>query len=205
MINNDKLEQIIKNLKTPKYKKIFYITIIVLSVLFIGYRFYSVAREHNFKVFNIIRNNMENGTPTEILTMKKTNGVLLEPLTIKNNMGFVSGARVSLFKPGQKLGNCKIVSVSRNIDLDTGMHIIKTSNCANGLQYAEKEKNGFYVPVSAIHGNVVYVMNSGVAHAREIVIEDRDAQNALIKSGLNEGDIVILSNITENEKVKVIK
>jgi hypothetical protein len=205
MINTKKLEQIIKNLKTPKSKKIIYTTIIVLSVLFVGYRFYSVIKENNFKVFNIVRNNMENGTPVEILTIQKTNGILLEPLTIKNNMGFVSGARVSAFKSGQKIGDCKIASVSNNIDLDTGMHIIKTSKCKDGLQYVEKEKKGFYVPVSAIHGNNVFVMDGDVAHIREIVIEDRDAQNVLIKSGLNNGDVVILSAVTENEKVKVIE
>ncbi len=203
MITIEKIEQTLKNLNTPKNKKIIYRTLIVLVVLLVGYRFYSVAKESNFKVFNIIRNNMKNGTPVEILKMEKMNGVLLEPLTIKNNRAYVSGSRISVFKPGQKIGNCKIVSVSHNIDLDTGMHVIKTSGCKNGLQYVEKEKNGFYIPVSAIHGNVVYVENNGVAQIRETVIEDRDAQNALIKSGISKGDIVILSNVTENEKIKI--
>ena len=205
MITTEKFEQIIKNFNTPKNKKIIYITLGVLAVLVVGYRFYSVTKESNFEVFNIIRNNAAQGTPVTVLEMKKTNGVLLEPLTIKNNRGFVSGARISLFKSGQKIGDCKIVSVSHNIDLDTGMHIIKTAKCKDGLQYVEKEKNGFYIPVSAIHGNAVYVENSGVAEMREIVIEDRDAQNVLIKSGITDGDIVILSNVAENEKVKVIK
>lgn len=203
MITIEKIEQTLKNLNTPKNKKIIYRTLVVLAVLLVGYRFYSVAKENNFKVFNIIRNNMKNGTPVEILKMEKTNGVLLEPLTIKNNRAYVSGSRISVFKPGQKIGNCKIVSVSHNIDLDTGMHVIKTSGCKNGLQYVEKEKNGFYIPVSAIHGNAVYVENNGVAQIREMVIEDRDAQNVLIKSGISKGDIVILSNVKENEKIKI--
>ncbi len=203
MITIEKIEQTLKNLNTPKNKKIIYRTLIVLAVLLVGYRFYSVERENSFKVFNIIRNNMKNGTPVEILKMEKTNGVLLEPLTIKNNRAYVSGSRISVFKPGQKIGNCKIVSVSHNIDLDTGMHIITTAKCQNGLQYVEKEKNGFYIPVSAIHGNVVYVADNGVARIREIVIQDRDAQNALIKSGISEEDIVILSNVTDNEKIKI--
>lgn len=203
MITIEKIEQTLKNLNTPKNKKIIYRTLIVLGVLLVGYRFYSVERENSFKVFNIIRNNMKNGTPVEILKMEKTNGVLLEPLTIKNNRAYVSGSRISVFKPGQKIGDCKIVSVSHNIDLDTGMHIITTAKCQNGLQYVEKEKNGFYIPVSAIHGNVVYVADNGVARIREIVIQDRDAQNALIKSGISEEDIVILSNVTDNEKIKI--
>lgn len=203
MITIEKIEQTLKNLNTPKNKKIIYRTLVVLAVLLVGYRFYSVAKENNFKVFNIIRNNMKNGTPVEVIKMGKTNGVLLEPLTIKNNRAYVSGSRISVFKPGQKIGDCKIVSVSHNIDLDTGMHVIKTSGCKDGLQYVEKEKNGFYIPVSAIHGNVVYVADNGVARIRETVIEDRDAQNALIKSGISEEDIVILSNVTDNEKIKI--
>lgn len=203
MITIEKIEQTLKNLNTPKNKKIIYRTLVVLAVLLVGYRFYSVERENSFKVFNIIRNNMKNGTPVEVIKMEKTNGVLLEPLTIKNNRAYVSGSRISVFKPGQKIGDCKIVSVSHNIDLDTGMHVIKTSGCKDGLQYVEKEKNGFYIPVSAIHGNVVYVADNGVARIRETVIEDRDAQNALIKSGISEEDIVILSNVTDNEKIKI--
>ena len=203
MTKTEKIEQIIKKLNTRKYKNIIYVIIAVVAVFIVGYRFYSVARENNFEVFNITRNNLENGTPVNILKIEKTNSVLLEPITIKNNTAFVSGARVSMFNAGQKVGDCKIVSVSHNIDLDTGMHVIKTSKCKNGLQYVEKQKNGFYVPISAIHGNKVYVEQDGFAHAREIIIADSDAQNALIKSGLNDGDIVILSNVQENEKIKI--
>ena len=98
MITTQKFEQIIKDFGTPKNKKIIYTTLIALAILLVGYRFYSVAKENNFQVFNIIRNNTENGTPVTVLEMQKTNGVLLEPLTIKNNRAFVSGARISLFK-----------------------------------------------------------------------------------------------------------
>jgi len=203
MTKTEKIENIIKKLKTRKSKNVLYTTFIVFVVCAFGYRFYKVNQENNFDVFNIIRNNMDNGIPVDVIKMQKTDGFLVEPLTIKNNRGFVSGARINNFKSGQKIGNCKIVSVSKNIDLDTGMHIVKTSGCSNGLQYAENKKNGFYVPVSAIRGNHVYVMENGIAHIREIVVENRDAQNALIKSGLNVGDIVILSNVQDNQKVKI--
>lgn len=198
------IEEIVKKIKTRKSKNVIYVTAITLVVLLFAYRFYSVAKENNFEVFNIIRNNEKNGTPVYVIEMKKTDGVLLEPLTVKNNRGFVSGKRLNLFRAGQKIGDCKIVSVSRNIDLDTGMHIIKTSGCENGLQYVEHSKNGFYVPVSALHGNMVYVVKDGIALSQNIEIENRDLENALIKSGINEGDILILSDVKENEKIKII-
>ena len=203
MTKTERIEAIIKKLKTRKSKNILYTIFIGFVVCVFGYRFYRVSQENNFDVFNIIRFNMENGVPVDVLKMEKTDGVLLEPLTIKNNYAYVSGARVNDFKAGQKIGDCKIISVSRKIDLDTGMHVIRTSKCSNGLQYVENRKNGFYVPVSAVHGNAVYVADNGVAHVREVVVENVDAQNALIKSGLNVGDVVILSNVQENQKIKI--
>lgn len=201
----ERIERIVKKLKTRKSKNVIYTIIVALVVFAFSYRFYMVSAENNFDVFNIIRNNEKNGVPVYVLEMKKTDGILYEPITIKNNRGFISGARLNLFRSGQKIGNCKIVSVSRNIDLDTGMHIVKTSGCANGLQYAENKKNGFYIPVSALHGNAVYVVENDIATLREIVIENRDIENVLVKSGINDGDIVILSNIHDGEKVKIEK
>ena len=200
-----KIEDIVRNLNTRKSKNIIYICLITAVVGAFGYRFYAVAKENNFDVFNITRNNLDNGTPVETKLMEKTNGILYEPLTIKNNTAFVSGARVNIFKSGQKSGNCKIVSVSKNIDLDTGMHIIRTSNCEDGPQYIEKEKIGFYIPVSALSGDNVYIANNGVAEIRQVEIADRDAQNVLIKSGIFKGDIVILSKVKNNEKIKIAK
>ena len=201
----ERIERIVKKLKTRKSKNVIYTIVVALVVFAFSYRFYMVSAENNFDVFNIIRNNEKNGVPVYVLEMKKTDGILYEPITIKNNRGFISGARLNLFRSGQKIGNCKIVSVSRNIDLDTGMHVVKTSGCANGLQYAENKKNGFYIPVSALHGNAVYVVENDIATLREIVIENRDIENVLVKSGINDGDIVILSNIHDGEKVKIEK
>ena len=185
LTKTERIENIIKKLKTRESKKIIYTIIIFIVACVFVFRFYIIAKENNFDVFNIIRNNAQNGTPVYVMEMKKTDGVLIEPLTIKNNRGFISGKRLNLFRAGQKIGNCKIVSVSHKIDLDTGMHVVKTSGCADGLQYVENTKNGFYIPVSALRGNSVYVSENGVAKLREVVIENRDSENALIKSGIN--------------------
>ena len=205
MTKTERIENIVKKLKTRKSKNIIYTFVMAFVLGAFAYRFYMVEQEKNTSVFNIARDNLENGLPVEILKMEKKDGVLYEPLTIKNNRAFVSGARVNMFKSGQKIGKCKIVSVSRNLDLDTGMYVVKTSNCENGLQYVELRANGFYVPVSAIVGNNVFVENNGVANVRKIVISGRDAENAIVESGLSEGDIVILSNVKDNQKVKIEK
>jgi hypothetical protein len=202
---SEKIENIIKKLKTRKSKNIIYLTLIVLTVSLFGYRFYSVTLENNIDVFNIVRNDAEHGIPVNVLKMEQIDGVLYEPLTVKNNRAYVSGNRAGLFYPGQKLDDCKIVSVSKNIDLDTGMHVIKTLSCSNGLHYAENKKNGFYVPVSAVHGDIVYVIENGIASAKKIIISARDTQNVLVKSGIQNGDIIILSNVKNNQKIKIIQ
>lgn len=200
-----KIETVVKKLKTRKSKNVIYTIVIALVVGAFAYRFYMYSVEQNTKVFNITRNNIENGLPVDVLEMHKTDGVLYEPLNIKDNRAFVDGKRVKLFKAGQKIGNCKIASVSQNIDLDFGMYVIRTKNCEDGLQNVELKANGFYVPVSAIEGNTVFVTDGETAHVREIVIGGRDSQNALIKSGLNDGDIVILSDVHDNQKIKIEK
>jgi len=205
MTKTERIENIVKKLKTRKSKTILYTIFIVFVVVCFGHRFYLVEQENNINVFNIERNNIEYGLPVETLIMEKKDGVLYEPLNIKNNRAYVSSARINLFKANQKIGDCKIVSVSKNIDLDSGMYVIKTASCKNGLQYVEIVAKGFYVPVSAIKGNNVYVVNGDVANSREIVIGGRDSQNALIKQGLSDGDIVILSDVKDNQKVKIVK
>jgi hypothetical protein len=199
------IENIVKKLKTRKSKNIIYSLIVSFVVLCFGYRFYSVSQENNFDVFNIIRDNAQNGVPVNVLQMQKQDGILYEPLTIKNNRAYVSGARINVFKSGQKADNCKIISVSKNIDLDTGMHVIKTSNCMDGMHYVEIVQNGFFVPVSALHGNALYVVENDVAVLRDIMIGGRDAQNALITNGVQDGDIVILSDIKNGQKIKIVK
>ena len=61
------------------------------------------------------------------------------------------------------------------------------------------------MPVSAVFGNVVYVVKDGVAHARDIIVVARDSQNVLIKSGIQNDDIIVLSNVKDNEKIQVVK
>lgn len=204
-MTTEKIENFVKKLKTKKSKNIVYIFLMVVLIGCFAYRFYNVFTERNRTVFNIMRNNIENGAPVETLKISETDGVLYQPLNVKNNRAYVSGARVSMFKVGQKIGNCKIVSVSKNIDLYSGMHVIKTSGCLDGLQYVEHKQAGFYVPVSAVYGNNVYVVNGDKSSVRDIVTEARDSQNVLVKSGLKNGDIVILSKVSDNEKIKIVK
>lgn len=204
MTKTERIENIVKKLKTRKSKVVIYTLLIAVLVMCFAYRFDVVQQERSRKVFNIVRNNVEYGVPVQVMNMQEKDGVLYEPLTIKNNRAYVSGGRVATFKAGQKIGNCKIVSVSHDIDLDSGMYVIKTSNCVDGLQYVEIVGHGFYAPVSAVSGNTLYFVEEGVARSREVGIVARDSQNVLIKSGIKNGDVVILSDVKDNQKIQII-
>ena len=199
------MEKIAENLKTKKMKQFFAILTIAILVGWVVFRFAAVASENSRHVFNAARVAIDQGMPIEAITVSRTDGVLREPIAVKNNRALVSGARVVKLRAGQKIGNGTITSVSRKIDYDTGMHVVRTSGVADGLQFAEISGNGFYLPVSAIENNTVMVVEDGVATVRNVVINAQDANMAQITSGLNDGERVILSRVQDGTKVKVIK
>lgn len=199
------MEKIAENLKTKKMKQFFAILTIAILIGWVVFRFAAVTSENSRHVFNAARVAIDQGMPIEAITVSRTDGVLREPISVKNNRALVSGARVVKLRAGQKIGNGTITSVSHKIDYDTGMHVVRTSGVADGLQFAEISGNGFYLPVSAIENNTVMVVEDGIATVRNVVINAQDANMAQITSGLNDGERVILSRVQDGTKVKVIK
>ena len=200
------MERIIKffKIKNPaKTKKWIYRIVAVLLVFWLLFRIVSLIMQHNQDVFNIARDSENNGTPVLTMTVQNSSGVLHEPITVEKNKAYVTGNRVGLFRAGQKIGDGKIASVSQNINLDTGMYVIKTTNVENGLRYVEYTRNGYFVPVYAVVGEKVFVYENGFAKLRKVVVAHSDADVALITQGLHDGDIVILSKVESGEKVRI--
>lgn len=190
----------LKNINITK-KDIIFCVIIFVSLLSL-IRLVIFGIEKTRSVFNIYRNNIEFGVPVNIYEIKEQVNYLKEPLFIKNNKTFVSIKRIHKFKPRQKIGVGEIIFVSKNINLDTGMCSIKTKNVEDGINYVEIEKNGFFVPIYAIHKNKVFILKDNKAVETDVEVIDRDSSNALVK-GLNNGDIIILSKVENNQKVKI--
>jgi len=186
----------------PRNKKRIYIALVLALVLWFVYRFIMVGIENRRYVFNPSRAAAESGLVVETLDAKKVTGTLREPLTVKNNRALVSGTRVKLLKPGQKIGNGTITSVSSNIDLDTGMHRVQTRNVTDGLNYAEYQITGYFVPSYAIKQDTVYIMENDAATARKVSVAESDAETSVITSGLRDGDVIILSNVSNGAKVQ---
>ena len=199
------MEKIAENLKTKKMKQFFTILLIAVLIGWVVFRFAAVASENSRHVFNASRVAIDQGTPIEVITVSHTDGVLREPIAVKDNRALVSGGRVAKLRAGQKIGDGVIKSVSRKIDYDTGMHVVRTTGVSDGLQFAEITAIGYFVPVSAIENDTVMVVSDGVASVRNVVVAAQDANTAQITSGLNDGDRVILSHVQDGTKVKVIK
>lgn len=202
------MERIIRFFKiqdAQKIKKWIYIVSVTGVVFWFLFRITMLIIQHNQGVFNMSRDMAENGSPVTVVTVNNASGVLHEPITVENNRAYVTGSRVGLFRAGQKVGDGKIVSVSQNINLDTGMYVIKTSGVADGLQYVEYTRNGYFVPVYTVVGNDVFVYENGFAKLRHVIVAHSDADVALITQGLHDGDMVILSKVSDGEKVRINK
>ena len=197
------MEKIQKTMATKKFKKIAYISLIAILVGWVIFRFAAVASENSRYVFNAARVAADTGAPVMAIEMADTDGVLYEPLAVKNNRAYVSAERARKLRAGQKVGGGKIVSVSSNIDYDTGMYVVRTIGVSDGLQMAEFSAHGLFVPLYAISNNSVFVIENGVAVARDINISRQDSENAYIASGLRDGDIVILSSVRAGDKVQM--
>ncbi len=199
----EKLQQLMEQLKQPRARKIMSIGLIAVLVLWVVFRFTMIGIENARSVYNAARVAQTDGVPVVVQQIERTSGVLREPIAVKNNRAYVASGRAHKFGAGQHVAGGVIVSVSPNIDLDSGMHVVRTRGVADGLQYAEFRATGHFVPVYAVNNGVVMVADGNVARARDVVVARQDAENALIASGLNDGDVVILTRVSAGEKIQV--
>lgn len=200
-----KIIEKIKNLDTHRVTHIALRVVFVAFAMLVVYRFVMFGLMQRRDVFNMARDANANGLPVNVIKMQQTDGVIYEPLFINNNRGYVSSMRVARFAPGQKISDGgEIVSVSTSIDLDSGMHIVRTRGATNGAHTVEIKEKGFYVPTYAVQNGVVFVVRNGVAHGVPVSIVRGDAKNTLIK-GVSNDDIIITSHIGEGALIKIVK
>lgn len=199
----EKLQQLMEQLKQPRARKIMSIGLVAALVLWVVFRFTMIGIENARSVYNAARVAQTDGVPVVVQQIERTSGVLREPIAVKSNRAYVASGRAHKFGAGQHVAGGVIVSVSPDIDLDSGMHVVRTRGVADGLQYAEFRATGHFVPVYAVNNGVVMVADGNIARARDVVVARQDAENALISSGLNDGDVVILTRVSDGEKIQV--
>lgn len=200
-----KIWEKIKNMDSHSRNHIIMRVGLALFAILVIYRFVAFGMIQHKSVFNLTRDAEQNGAPVSVIEMQKSDGVIYEPLFVNNNRGYISSMRVGRFKPGQKItGGGEVVSVSQSLDLDTGMHVIRTRGATNGAHTVEIHEKGFYVPTDAIKNGTVFVVRDGVAHAVSINVVRGDGKKTMI-TGVSDGDIVITSHIADGNLVKIVK
>lgn len=197
------MEKLNEKIHSKRFKHFMHAGLAVLMIGWVVFRFGAVASENARYVFNASRVAADVGAPVHTISMEYKSGVLYEPLSVNNNRAYVTGERAEKLRVGQTVGDGKIVSVSRGLDLDTGMFVVRTRDVADGLHYAEFTANGFFVPLYAVHDNTVFVVKDGIATPQVVTISRQDSETAYIASGLKTGDVVILSSVNAGDKVSV--
>ena len=200
-----KLVQVKEQLQTPRAKKLSYIALVIMLVVWVVYRFAVIGAMSRLEVYNPSRAAAADGIPVSVIEVTRSPGVVTEALTVQNNRAYVSGARAALLRAGMKVGNGEIVSVATNIDLDTGMHVVRTRGVSDGLNLAEFRTTGYFIPVSSLDNGAVYVMRDGVAVRTPVTVARQDMNTAYITAGLQDGDVVILSRVHDGNKVSIQK
>ena len=198
------MERFIKSWNTPRTRHIVYIVFMAIMLGWVIFRFAMIISENKMDVFNPSRGAAQNGIPVNTIVMQSQSGVLREPITVQNNHAYVSASRLDKLHRGSRVGNGEIVSISHDIDLNSGMHIVRTRGVSDGLQYAEYKTDGYFVPLYAIHNGTVMVAENNIATPRTVTVIHTDAENAMV-DGLADGDIVILSKVDAGQSVKLVK
>lgn len=185
-----------------KVKKNVYTAVFAALIAWFIYRFVMVAIESRMVVFNPVRDANKNGTIVETIVANKKSGTIDFPIAIKNNRAYVSGRARAKLRAGQNIsGGGTIVSVSGTLDLDSGMYVVQTRGARDGVNNVQIPCNGYFVPVYAVRDGVVMIEKSGVAVSQNVNVAAQDSSVACISGGINDGDIVILSKVSNNQKV----
>lgn len=190
-----------------KVKKNLYTAVLVALIIWFVYRFVMVAIESRMTVFNPVRDANKNGTPVETITVKKQDGVVNMPIAIKNNRAYVSGRVRAKLRAGQKIADGGAVAgVSNSIDYDSGMYVVQTRGANDGVQNVQIPCSGYFVPVYAVRGAAVMIAKDGThAHSQNVAVTAQDSDMACISAGVQDGDVVILSKVSNNQKVNIQK
>jgi len=172
--------KLIAEIRKCGIKRFVVLSVIIMTSLAFAYRIRQIRQESNHVVNNIVRIHREMGAPEEYVIAEKTNDFLREPIFIENGRALVSRGRVRLFAAGQRISgtDARITSVSSNLDLHTGMFVVRVSKRLNGQFFAERRFDGFFLPLEAILPD----------HARVI---SRDVERQVV-AGLREGERVVL-------------
>lgn len=192
-----------KKYEKKKIQKMIYTAVFAVLIGWFVYRFIMVALESRMSVFNPARDANTNGVLVQTMVANRIDGEIKIPVAVNNNRAYVSGKQKAKLRVGQNLGDGVITHISSDLDLDTGMYVVKTRGVKNGINYAVAKYNCFFVPVYAVRNGALMIYDNGMVVEKLVVITASDSENTCISEGLDSGDIVVLSRVDVGQKVKI--
>jgi hypothetical protein len=161
-------------------KTLIFLSILVLALI-VGHRIQSLRDEARRSVNNVVRIQREKGIPREYAVAKKTTDFLEIPLFVQNGRALVGASQVGKFAAGQKIKGSRhvITSVSKNIDLDTGMFVIRVSGNITGNFLVLSRYTGYFLPADAVlpPGAKIIARDAG----RIVAVGLRDGDEVVVK------------------------
>jgi len=156
------------------------IGVIAFFAVWTAYRIERLGADQDLRINNIVRLHAETGVPRNTITVHRTTDFLLEPIHVTNGRALVSASRIRRFEVGQGVRghNARITSVSRRVDIDTGMFIVRFSANINGTVMVMRQYTGFFLPLEAELPEGVRVIA-------------RDARRQVV-TGLREGQEIVV-------------
>lgn len=215
-----------------KRKLIYGLIFVVFLCAFFVKRHFIVA-ERQSKTVTVAGEWEEKGKPVIAIKIKPKNVNVYSKITVTkdykgNAYAYVCrivkekleiGQEVFCAEKKQPVG--RITEVAKEINLDTGMFLVKISfieDVFNDSSYAvvyvntETLGNVICVPREIISSdgkeNFIWVIENGKARKRQVKIKCHNGYGSVIEEGLDESDIVVLEGYTflsESDKVNIIK
>lgn len=194
-----------RNFDDKKTKKILYTVVLGVLGLWFVYRFIMVAIESQMTVFNPVRAAGKIGIVVDTIVAEQKTDVIKTPLSVENNRAYVSGTHRRGLKVGQKIGDGEITYVANQLDLDTGMYVVKTKNVQNGVEYVESKCTGYFIPTYAVRESQIMRAESGAAVAVPVTVSASDSDFSCVVGDIHDGDVIVLSKVGAGQKINVQK
>jgi len=216
-----------------KRRIIIYLALIALTFIFVKVKQSEITAKRNIKIISTFSEWKEKGKPVSIRKLAESNVEIRTKITVVkldgvNFAGYVPQnihAKLKIGQPlyvnfGGEIIKGKIAEVGVEIEMDTGMYLVKVllekdiahlGQAVIAYVTVETLPNVLCVPNNIINKegdkNYLWVVEDGLAHKRGIVVINSNGYGSIVAAGLKPGELIVLEGFTqllENDKVSIL-
>ena len=214
-------------------KEPFFLVLIFLAMVFaVVFRQHSVTRETNRDIVSAISEWAEKGKPVVVTKLKAADVKMYKKITVTlSGLSFCHAYVPGIVKDQLRIGQTVFSSINppvilgqvsrvfNDIDLDTGMYYIEImvtnpevlGNNPIVLVNVDTFRKVICVPNEILSFDddsySLWTVENNKAVKKQVVIDRRDGYGSIIKTGLKEGDLIViegLSNLKPGDLVNIL-